>query len=87
MYEDGVAMRIREARIRDAKAIADMLPDDVKKTEEEVMVMIQKKETTIYVGTDFGANILGCAFGADKIYISSTCREVGALEQLQKLYE
>lgn len=80
-------MRIREARMRDASSIVQMLPETEKISEKEVMDMIQKGEPAVYVGTDFGANILGCAFGSDKIYLSSNCLEANAAEELKGMYK
>ena len=78
-------MRIREARARDVVGIARLIGETY--TESELRDIVMKKDPVVYVGTDFGANILGCAIGADKIYIAPTCIEPDAKESLAKMYE
>lgn len=80
-------MRIREARARDVVGIARLIGETETYTESELMDIVMKKDPVVYVGTDFGANILGCAIGADKIYIAPTCIEPDAKESLAKMYE
>lgn len=79
-------MRIREARVRDAAAIANLMSEKEAVTETAVLGMIQKNEPKIFVGTDFSANVLACSVGADRIYKSSNCFEQNVEDEFAKMY-
>ncbi|MBQ0028572.1 MAG: hypothetical protein KBS96_08210 [Lachnospiraceae bacterium] len=79
-------MRIREARIRDAAAIAGMMSENEEISVDAVMGMIQKNDPKIYVGADFSANILACSVGADKVYKSKNCFDQNVEEEFRKMY-
>lgn len=79
-------MRIRDARVRDVMAIIDLLPEDEKCTYDELVDKIQDSNPPIFVATDFSANVLGCAIGADKVYIKENCAEPGIENELRAKY-
>lgn len=79
-------MRIREARVRDAEAITSIIPAEEGMAINTVMTLLQNSETPIYVATDFSANILGCSFSADKIFVSPTCPDAGVASELKSKY-
>ena len=79
-------MRIREARLRDAAAIASMMSGTEEITAEAVMGMIQKRDPAIFVGADFSANILACSVSKDKVYKSKNCLDQGVEEEFAKMY-
>lgn len=76
-------MRIREARIRDAEAIINLIPGEIANSVEEMISMIQSDASSIFVATDFSANILGCIFDKDKVFVKSGCNEPGIEDALK----
>lgn len=79
-------MRIREARMRDAAMITDLIPESEGISEGDVMGMIQKMDPKVYVAADFSANILGFSLSADKVFLSPNCLELGVADELKSKY-
>lgn len=79
-------MKIRDARVRDAVAIANIIPESEAINDMQIMGMIQKNDPKVYVATDFSANILACALGKDKVFVSSNCAEAGVEDELKAMY-
>lgn len=79
-------MRIREARIRDAEAITNLISDTEDIALNTVMAMLQDSGKKVYVATDFSANILGCALDSEKIFVSSACHEAGVEDELKSKF-
>ena len=79
-------MRIREAKVRDAQAIYNLLPESEKMSVDAIMGMIMKKEANIFVACDFSTNILACSMDSERIYVSSTCADTSVADELKKQY-